>query len=116
MLTLAFLTLTSFAMGHETYEPELVSLRPPELVQGLEKYALSHHLDYPLNVTTDFFYEQVVDKTAQTFRQENIFSTDQGVPNWLLLFTVDDPERFRCHRCEPLMLNFKKLAEELQLE
>jgi len=76
MLALVFLKLTSFVGGHETYEPELVSLRPPELIPGLENYALTHHLDFPMTITTDFFYEQVVDKTAQTFRQENIFSTD----------------------------------------
>ena len=38
------------------------------------------------------------------------------MPNWLLLFTVDNPERYNGHKCRKLMVSFKGLAEQLQLE
>lgn len=116
MLILVILALSSFTRGHETYESEIIPLRPPELIPGLEKYSITHHLDFPLPITSDFFFEQIIDKSSQNYIQENIFSTEQGVPNWLFLFTVDNSERFNCNKCGKLLANFKDLAEHLQLE
>jgi len=57
MLILTVLALSSFIRGHESYEPEVVPLRPSELIPGLEKYSITHHLDFPLPITSDLFFE-----------------------------------------------------------
>ena len=79
----AFLSSAIFVSlvgGHEEIADDWqwVSQRLPEPVPGLEAYEVAHYLDLPLDISYDFFKDQIVNVEDSTFRESNIFSAADG--------------------------------------
>ena len=43
--------------AHESFEETFVSERAPENIAGLKPYDIEYHLDLPMPITTDFFFD-----------------------------------------------------------
>ena len=118
----ALLLLTYILLGvsaHEGYSPDLKSYREPEHVPALEPYNMTYVLDQPLSINSDFFFNEIVDADARSFRKDNIFGSDndeeQEATNWILWFTSDDNPRFECILCRRFDGPAILIAKELQM-
>ena len=102
LLPLSLLLFSSHVQAHEEFVPEQVSVRAAETVPGLEAYEMQHFLDLPLEITSKFFFEQIINPQDLTFHTESIMNTndeEKTEPNWVLWMTAENNPRFSCRKC-----------------
>ena len=96
----ALLSTNYISRAHEAFEDLYVSERSAEQVPALEPYGIEYFLDLPLDITTEFFNEQVVDPEILAFREHSVLANDDSeAPKWIIWFTVENNSNYTCKRC-----------------